>query len=34
MADTSNTYRILVFIFLGQEQVEGGEGNVQMDVIM
>jgi hypothetical protein len=35
MADTSNTRRILIFIFLGQEQqVEGEEGNVQMVVIM
>lgn len=34
MADTSNTWRILVDMFLGKEQLEGGEGNVQMDVIM
>jgi hypothetical protein len=34
MDDTSNTWRILVDMFLGKEQLEGGEGNVQMDVIM
>jgi len=34
MADISNTCRILVDIFLGKERLEGGEGNVQVDVIM
>jgi hypothetical protein len=34
MVDTNNTCRVLVGIFIGKVQLEGGEGSVKMDVNM